>query len=147
MRVLGIDPGLRNMGWGVIEVTGAKISHVANGICHSETGDLGCRLLALHTQLTAVIATHAPDAGSMRSPKPDGTSADKGNAAAIAIAIPAITASASGATTAMVRCVVLLPSARRAVASPSWWRSERTSIWPRATAVANAAAAVSAQPA
>ena len=36
MRVLGIDPGLRNLGWGVIDVAGARITHVANGICHSD---------------------------------------------------------------------------------------------------------------
>ena len=33
MRVLGIDPGLRNLGWGVIDVAGSRLSHVANGIC------------------------------------------------------------------------------------------------------------------
>ena len=36
MRVLGIDPGLRNLGWGVIDVSGARLTHVANGICHSD---------------------------------------------------------------------------------------------------------------
>ena len=40
MRVIGIDPGLRNLGWGVIDVTGARLVHVANGICHSVPGDL-----------------------------------------------------------------------------------------------------------
>ena len=33
MRVLGIDPGLRNMGWGIIGVKGNKLSHIANGVC------------------------------------------------------------------------------------------------------------------
>jgi crossover junction endodeoxyribonuclease RuvC len=32
MRVLGVDPGLRNMGWGVIEAVGSRITHVANGV-------------------------------------------------------------------------------------------------------------------
>jgi len=58
MRVLGIDPGLRNMGWGVIEVSGSRLSHIANGICHSVGDDLGARLLSLHMQLTDVIHTH-----------------------------------------------------------------------------------------
>ena len=31
MRVLGIDPGLRNMGWGIIDVNGNKLTHIANG--------------------------------------------------------------------------------------------------------------------
>lgn len=69
MRVLGIDPGLRNLGWGVIDVTGARISHVANGICHSAPGegigDLAQRLASLHSQLTEVLRTHAPDAAAV----------------------------------------------------------------------------------
>lgn len=42
MVVFGVDPGLRNLGWGVIRVNGSRISHVANGICTSGTGDLRC---------------------------------------------------------------------------------------------------------
>jgi crossover junction endodeoxyribonuclease RuvC len=62
MRVLGIDPGLRNMGWGLIEVQGARIKHVANGVCHGEGTTLAERLLVLYQGLSAVIITHAPDA-------------------------------------------------------------------------------------
>jgi crossover junction endodeoxyribonuclease RuvC len=67
MRVLGIDPGLRNLGWGVIDVAGSRLTHVANGICHSDgdDGDLAMRLLTLHTQLTAVIAAYAPGAAAV----------------------------------------------------------------------------------
>jgi crossover junction endodeoxyribonuclease RuvC len=67
MRVLGIDPGLRNLGWGVIDVTGARIAHVANGICHSDGADgaLAVRLVALHTQLTEVLRQYAPDAAAV----------------------------------------------------------------------------------
>ena len=61
MRVLGIDPGLRNLGWGVIDISGARISHVANGICHSAGDDLAPRLLSLHSQLTEVVRTYRPD--------------------------------------------------------------------------------------
>lgn len=62
MRVLGIDPGLRNLGWGVIDVAGARLTHVANGICHStaEGQDLAQRLCSLHAQLTAVLLRFAP---------------------------------------------------------------------------------------
>ena len=65
MRVLGIDPGLRNMGWGVIDVDGPRLRHVANGICHSRGDDLGPRLLTLHAQLTAVMLQHAPDTAAV----------------------------------------------------------------------------------
>lgn len=60
MRVLGIDPGLRNMGWGLIDVAGSRITHVANGIAHSTGDDLAMRLLSLHDQLSAMIALHRP---------------------------------------------------------------------------------------
>lgn len=65
MRVLGIDPGLRNLGWGVIEVAGSRLTHVANGIIHSEGEDLAVRLLSLHSALTCIIADHAPDAAAV----------------------------------------------------------------------------------
>jgi len=40
MRVIGIDPGLRNMGWGLVDLKQSRISHVANGICRSKGTDL-----------------------------------------------------------------------------------------------------------
>jgi crossover junction endodeoxyribonuclease RuvC len=65
MRILGIDPGLRHMGWGVIEADGPRLRHVANGVCHSTGVDLPLRLLSLFEQLTAVIATYGPDASAI----------------------------------------------------------------------------------
>ncbi|MBO9455030.1 crossover junction endodeoxyribonuclease RuvC [Paracoccus sp. R12_1] len=69
MRVLGIDPGLRNMGWGVIAVDGSRMRHVANGVIHSTaTGDgrdLATRLSQLFRGLCAVIAEHRPDAAAV----------------------------------------------------------------------------------
>ncbi len=65
MRVLGIDPGLRNMGWGIIDVDGPRLRHVANGICHSRGDDLGARLLSLHAQLSAVVLQHAPETAAV----------------------------------------------------------------------------------
>lgn len=65
MRVLGIDPGLRNLGWGVVDVQGARLIHVANGICHSEKGEeegnLALRLVSLYSQLSEVVRLYAPD--------------------------------------------------------------------------------------
>ncbi|MCK0120173.1 MAG: crossover junction endodeoxyribonuclease RuvC [Yoonia sp.] len=65
MRVLGIDPGLRNMGWGIIDVAGSRMTHVANGIAHSTGKDLGFRLLSLYEQLTDVIHTYGPETAAV----------------------------------------------------------------------------------
>lgn len=66
MRVLGIDPGLRNLGWGIIDVDGSRLSHVANGICHSDgAAELALRLVDLHTQLTEVLRRFAPDTAAV----------------------------------------------------------------------------------
>jgi crossover junction endodeoxyribonuclease RuvC len=65
MRVLGIDPGLRNLGWGVIDVAGSRLTHVANGVVHSEGEDLAVRLLSLYRALTAIVRTHAPQAAAV----------------------------------------------------------------------------------
>lgn len=69
MRVLGIDPGLRNMGWGVISVDGPRLRHVANGVIRTagdgSAQDLGARLSALFRGLTEVIAEYLPDAAAV----------------------------------------------------------------------------------
>ena len=92
MRILGIDPGLRNMGWGVIEVAGSRISHVANGICHSQAGDLAPRLLSLHQQLTDIFATYQPEEAAVEQTfvNKDAVATLKlGQARAIALLVPA----------------------------------------------------------
>lgn len=65
MRVIGIDPGLRSMGWGVIEIEGSKLRHIANGQVQTVKSALGGRLLQLHAGLMAEIARHAPAAGAV----------------------------------------------------------------------------------
>ncbi|KPQ15530.1 MAG: crossover junction endodeoxyribonuclease RuvC, partial [Rhodobacteraceae bacterium HLUCCO18] len=65
MRIIGIDPGLRCLGWGIVEVDGSLLRHVANGECRSDGADLARRLLSLHVQLTEVVARHAPDAAAI----------------------------------------------------------------------------------
>ncbi|QFU07379.1 Crossover junction endodeoxyribonuclease RuvC [Rhodobacteraceae bacterium THAF1] len=74
MRVIGIDPGLRCLGWGVIESEGSRLRHIANGTCKSGTGDLAVRLLSLHGQLTDVLQRYAPDAAAIEQTfvNPDG---------------------------------------------------------------------------
>ena len=92
MRVLGIDPGLRNMGWGVIEVTGSRISHVANGVCQSQGDNLATRLLSLHAQLTDVFQLYQPQAAAVEQTfvNKDGAGTLKlGQARGIAMLVPA----------------------------------------------------------
>ena len=62
MRLLGLDPGLRNTGWGIIEVSGNRLTAVADGVVRSdERRDLAQRLVQLYDGVAAVIRDHAPD--------------------------------------------------------------------------------------
>jgi crossover junction endodeoxyribonuclease RuvC len=66
MRVLGLDPGLRHTGWGVIDVTGNRLTHVADGVA-SVAADLpfGERLVALFRQIGEVLERFRPDAAAV----------------------------------------------------------------------------------
>ncbi|HTQ15274.1 MAG TPA: crossover junction endodeoxyribonuclease RuvC [Rhizomicrobium sp.] len=63
IRILGLDPGLARMGWGVIAVSGSRLEHVAHGVLSSDAkASLGLRLMVLHRALADVIAELAPGA-------------------------------------------------------------------------------------
>lgn len=93
MRVLGIDPGLRNLGWGVIEAGNGRLRHIANGVCQSRgDDDLATRLLSLHAQLSEVVARHCPDCAAVEQTfvNKDAVATLKlGHARAIALLVPA----------------------------------------------------------
>jgi len=62
VRIIGIDPGLRNTGWGVIEAEGTRISYIADGSVHSDAdAPLASRLLQIHTQLAEILQRYGPD--------------------------------------------------------------------------------------
>ena len=62
MRLIGLDPGLRNAGWGVIAVQGNHLTYVADGVVRSNTKrPLAQRLMELRDGLAAVIREHQPD--------------------------------------------------------------------------------------
>jgi crossover junction endodeoxyribonuclease RuvC len=62
MRILGIDPGLRSTGWGVIAIKDGRMSHIANGAIQPPPRlDDGARLKQIHDRLGAVIAECGPD--------------------------------------------------------------------------------------
>jgi crossover junction endodeoxyribonuclease RuvC len=94
IRILGIDPGLRHMGWGIVEVLGSHLSYVACGTIHSDDkADLGLRLRALHDGLSAIVADYAPQEAAVEETfvNSDPRSALKlGHARGIAIVVPAL---------------------------------------------------------
>lgn len=92
MRILGIDPGLRNMGWGVIEANGPRLSYVAAGVVHSEGEDLADRLCSLHRALTEVFRVFLPETAAVEHTfvNKDGAGTLKlGQARGIALLVPA----------------------------------------------------------
>ncbi|WP_099826613.1 crossover junction endodeoxyribonuclease RuvC [Oceaniglobus indicus] len=93
MRVLGIDPGLRTLGWGIIDVDGARLRHVGNGHCTtSAAATLAERLLALHDQLSEVLERFAPTTAAVEKTfvNKDGVGTLKlGQARGIALLVPA----------------------------------------------------------
>ncbi len=61
IRIIGIDPGLRRMGWGIIDVVGNSLGFVACGtITSNDKADLATRLCQLHDGLSEIIHLHMP---------------------------------------------------------------------------------------
>ena len=92
MRVMGLDPGLRALGWGVVDVNGSKLVHVANGICKTATGPLGPRLVSLFEELTVIWERFAPEAAAVEQTfvNKDGAGTLKlGQARGVAMLVPA----------------------------------------------------------
>lgn len=94
IRIIGIDPGLRIMGWGVIEATGPRIAYVASGTARSnEKSPLAERLRELHKSLSAIISEHRPMEAAVEETfvNRDPQSAIKlGQARGIALVVPAL---------------------------------------------------------
>ena len=61
MRLIGLDPGLRHTGWGIIEADGSRLRYVADGAIHPATDkSMAERLVELHDALARIIAEHKP---------------------------------------------------------------------------------------
>ncbi|MDR3437962.1 crossover junction endodeoxyribonuclease RuvC [Telmatospirillum sp.] len=66
MRLLGLDPGLRTTGWGVIDVMDNRLRWVADGtVCSDADLSLAERLAQLHRGILDVIAKHSPQAAAV----------------------------------------------------------------------------------
>ena len=61
IRIIGIDPGLRRTGWGIVEADGVRLTYVASGHVTSDAeADLAYRLRQLYEGLCGVIASFKP---------------------------------------------------------------------------------------
>jgi crossover junction endodeoxyribonuclease RuvC len=65
LRILGIDPGLRVTGFGIIDQTGQQLDYVASGCVRSGTGELPERLKVLLEGLQEVIAEYRPQCAAI----------------------------------------------------------------------------------
>lgn len=66
MRILGLDPGLRRTGWGVIETRDNRLSHIANGtIVPPPKASTATRLTYLYDGVREVLGEHEPDAAAI----------------------------------------------------------------------------------
>lgn len=62
IRIIGIDPGLRRTGWGIVEAEGSRLVYVASGLITSDSDDvLAYRLRSIYLGLVSVLATFTPD--------------------------------------------------------------------------------------
>lgn len=66
--VLGLDPGTRNFGWGIVKKNGTRLAHVAHGvIAIDDELSLAERLVAIEKALVTVVESHAPNEASIES--------------------------------------------------------------------------------
>jgi crossover junction endodeoxyribonuclease RuvC len=94
IRILGIDPGLRRTGWGMIAIAGNRLSFLACGsLATDENAALATRLLAIHEGLSAIVRIHAPDEAAVEATfvnKDASATLKLGQARGIAMLVPAI---------------------------------------------------------
>ena len=66
--VLGLDPGTRHFGWGVVERVGTRLVHVAHGTVHTDTSEsIARRLVTIEAELEIVVGAHRPTAASVEA--------------------------------------------------------------------------------
>jgi crossover junction endodeoxyribonuclease RuvC len=92
--ILGIDPGLRTTGWGVIKRDGSRLIHLGHGTVKSDASDdLARRLVQLHDGLLEVIDAWTPDAASVEETfvnKNPASTLKLGAARGVALLMPAL---------------------------------------------------------
>ena len=93
-RLLGIDPGLRFTGWGLVAAEGNRLRHLADGVIATDAEEsVPERLRALHDALAALLAEHRPDEAAVEETyvNRNGTATLKlGYARGVALLAPAL---------------------------------------------------------
>jgi crossover junction endodeoxyribonuclease RuvC len=94
VRLLGVDPGLRYTGWGVIEADGSRLRYVADGVIATDReASVPARLKALHDALATLMAEHRPDEAAVEETyvnRNGATTLKLGYARGIALLAPAL---------------------------------------------------------
>lgn len=94
IRLMGIDPGLRFMGWGIVDVEGNRLRHVADGVLATQSGDdVPRRLCDLHEGLMKLIRQYGPTEAAVEETyvNRNGSSTLKlGYARGVALLVPAL---------------------------------------------------------
>jgi crossover junction endodeoxyribonuclease RuvC len=66
--VIGLDPGTRHFGWGIVRRRGSRLLHAAHGVVHTdERTSIAARLVVIELALVEVIAAHSPDEASVET--------------------------------------------------------------------------------
>lgn len=93
IRILGVDPGLRRTGWGVVTIRGNELAFVAAGTVKAPLdGELAHRLAALHQGLSDVVRSFAPDEAAVEQTfvnRDAAATLKLGQARGIALLVPA----------------------------------------------------------
>lgn len=93
IRIIGVDPGLRRTGWGIIDVLGNALTFVACGtVTSDEKADLASRLCQLHDGLSAVLHEFMPHEAAVEATfvnKDPVSTLKLGQARGIAMLVPA----------------------------------------------------------
>ena len=94
IRIIGIDPGLRRTGWGIVETLGNSLRFIASGTVRSdEKTDLASRLCQLHDGLTAILHEHQPHEAAVEATfvnKDAAATLKLGQARGVAMLVPAL---------------------------------------------------------
>jgi crossover junction endodeoxyribonuclease RuvC len=94
IRILGLDPGLRRTGWGLVTIEGTKLAFVACGTVQSAQADsLAVRLTQLHEGIVRIVRDFAPDEVGVEETfvnKDAQATLKLGHARAIALLVPAL---------------------------------------------------------